>query len=772
LIKDEAATAKKDIKEREAQFHTLLEKICASFCVGIAALIGFLFVPILPAAVAVLLAITLGALTYKVPVLAIMVMFFGLILGYTYQLELPVLIVITLSITFIIISVSAKSPEYIIGVSCGVITAMLMITKFYFLALPLMVAIPLFRGRGRYLGSTGAIIIFLLMFVPFLVYGYQAQQPVTLFNSINFTTKPPLQLVDLNSIFTVLNKAIPDSTQQVTQFLDKLNIYFPIPLHSSPLGNRLLLFLLGGLLAASTAVAFGIIMLCRWLVRREVGEKILPWVSPTAAIIVAEAVFFVTFNSMTKPFSYQINQNTAFIAGSIGAAIILGVVGSLIEYWLSRRDLFVALSQTYLDLLPSVKTRLETVSEQTKITKSNCHTIDVITEDAFLRGVEQELLLASPETRHMGIDNLREKVSLFEDKEIKLDQTSIDIAGKLRRYYEDSRQRYRECVNSLSRFGYSFGETMNASNSVPLHSLDISTLIMEQRKLNSLYQTTATAALKNAEQLQNIIHTEIDGEWKSLGIEIGRNYFNQHNYNETLETLLPEFSRMDQSVSEATERLNEKFVSELIDLRNILTDSFIPTLEQIGDNTSKNMYAEVVSTLTALAPSSDRKIRLIDLGSWIAETHKLAEIINEIITDISRRLNAMEKDIENRSPIGFNWGKNLQTQEDVEVLVTSYNNGWSNVADRLNKIENAIKLIKAGIPLIIQYAHALEFMINYINIEYLIDEKLEQGRSVVALDIPVKMDYAQQYLRLYAENHHGQVFIEGGTGKLLKQGTV
>lgn len=772
MVKDDATTTKKDIKEREAQFHTILEKIFASFCVCIASLIGFLLVPILPPAVAVLLAITLGALTYKVPVLAIMIMFFGLILGYTYQLELPLVIVITLAITFFIISVTAKSPEYIIGVSCGVIAAMLMITKCYFLALPLLVAIPLFRGRGRYLGSTGAIIIFLLMFVPFLVYDHQAQQAVTLFNSINFTAKPPLQLVDLNSMFTVLGKAIPDSAQQVTQFLDKLNIYFPIPLHSSPLGNRLLLFLLGGLLAASTAVAFGITLLCRWLVRREVGEKILPWVSPTVAIIVAEVVFFVTFYAMAKPFSYQANQNTAFIAGSVGAAVILGSVGSLVEYWLSRRDLFVALSQTYLDLLPSVQTRLNTVSEQTKITKSNCPTIDIIAEDAFLRGVEQELLLASRETGHMGIDILREKVSLFEDKEIRLDQTSVDIAEKLRRYHEDSRQRYRECVNSLLKFGYSFGEPISGSNGVQLHSLDIGDLIMEQRKLNSMYQTTATAAIKNAEQLQSIIHTEIDAQWKSLGIEIGRNYFNQGNYNETLETLLPEFARMDQSVTEVTERLNKKFVSELSDLRNILTDSFISTLEQIGDNASKNQYVEVVSTLAALAPLADRKIRLIDLEAWVAATHKLAEIINETISEISGRLNAMEKDIENRSPVGFNWGKNLQAQEDIEVLVKSYNSGWSNVADRLNKIEIAIKLIKAGIPLIIQYAHALEFMINYINIEYLIDEKLEQVHSVVALDIPVKIDYAQQYLRLYAENHHGGVFIEGGTGKLLKQGTA
>jgi hypothetical protein len=49
------------------------------------------------------------------------------------------------------------------------------------------------------------------------------------------------------------------------------------------------------------------------------------------------------------------------------------------------------------------------------------------------------------------------------------------------------------------------------------------------------------------------------------------------------------------------------------------------------------------------------------------------------------------------------------------------------------------------------------------------DERLLQHGEIKETDIPVKLNYAQQYLRLYSENHPERVYIEAGTGKIKKR---
>jgi hypothetical protein len=70
-----------------------------------------------------------------------------------------------------------------------------------------------------------------------------------------------------------------------------------------------------------------------------------------------------------------------------------------------------------------------------------------------------------------------------------------------------------------------------------------------------------------------------------------------------------------------------------------------------------------------------------------------------------------------------------------------------------------------------RYARILEFFINYVNIEYLIEQKLQLQGQMLGVELPVKQSYAQQYLRLFAEHHREEVAIEEDTGRLLSLGS-
>jgi hypothetical protein len=759
-----------DLKNREVHLRSVLARIGSSLCVCLAALLLFILVPILPVSISILAAVALGFLSYRAPVLAIMLMFFGTMLGYIYQFGLPVSVIVGLSVFFFIVSLRTTEPGSILGVAGGSIAAMLMTTSYYYLAIPIMVAVPLFRGRGRYIGSAEAILVFLVLCLPLLInfdLNHGNQPFPLLFGSALFNQKVPLAFVDIDFIFSKIGDAIISSTPAIRSYMNILNSYFPSFQTGAPFG-RLLIVLLGGFLTAGTLAAFGISFLFRWLESREIGNKLINWISPPLAILGAEIIFLIPFSIMAAPSEYQNILLSDIILAFLASALLLGGAIALIEYWLRRRDLMVSLREIYLDLLPLMQEKVETLTEQVRKTRAVCSTIDLIAEDFAIRKAQQDLALATAESGHMSIEVLREKVDLFQGDQKQLAQAANEIILKIRRYYDDSSAKYTEYLSAFSVSGYSIGATLDALSGMSLNSLEHAKLVEEQEKVNALYQGASEKVVEIAEQMQQIIHVEFDPTLKSSGIEIGRNYFSQKNYSETLETLLAEFTSMDRIVAGSTGELEKKYTTSLNELRRILRESVIPAIDHLGDSAGVAHYSSLVSAADNLAVSPANKVRLIDLPQWLDKTMWLANMVTTITKELSVRLIGLEQTIEAKSPLGYNWGKNSFVQGECDSLLSGSNPALA--SDRLTRIEKALKIMEASAPLITQYARIREFMINYINIEFLMDQQLELQDAISDTDLPVKLNYAQQYLRLYAENHHGQVFIETGTGRLLKAG--
>jgi hypothetical protein len=74
-------------------------------------------------------------------------------------------------------------------------------------------------------------------------------------------------------------------------------------------------------------------------------------------------------------------------------------------------------------------------------------------------------------------------------------------------------------------------------------------------------------------------------------------------------------------------------------------------------------------------------------------------------------------------------------------------------------MEQQVKTIK-------QYRLISEFLINYPNIEFIVQEKLKSEPTVDSSDLPVKYKYAHEYLKMYAVMNHTAVTFDAKTGVL------
>jgi len=169
-----------------------------------------------------------------------MIMLAVAMFGFIYQLGLPVSFIIVISVILFFTSLFGLQSGSILGIATGVIAASLMVTPVYFLGILLLVAVPLFRARGRSVGSTAAVIVFVLLYVPLLVYKQNGSGSPFLFTKAILAVKPPLTFVNFNSIISQLSAAIPSASQAVTQYMDKLSYYLPVfNKPGDPLGNLL-----------------------------------------------------------------------------------------------------------------------------------------------------------------------------------------------------------------------------------------------------------------------------------------------------------------------------------------------------------------------------------------------------------------------------------------------------------------------------------------------------------------------------------------------------
>ena len=334
------ATHTINFKQKEQEFRIMLAKILGALCVSIAALVILLVVPVFPSSVSILLSIALGALAYKVPKLSVMLVFLGIVLGYAYQLALPIPVIIIMSLVLFFVSFGAEAGS-LLGMSCGILAAILMITPLFFMAIPLLIAVTLFRSRGKSTGSTGAIIVFLMLYIPLYVHAQTDLIPTAFMGHVQFTSKSPVNVVDLSTIFSRIGESSVQPTAIMNQYLDKLSIYFPT-LQPPDLLGRLLGLIIGVFIGVSTATAFGVMALSRWAEKRAKDTYQLGlWLSPSLAVSGGVLVFLILFSSMAAPFQYTSGLGLWPIVGMITMCFVLGGIGSSIEYWLRRRDLML-----------------------------------------------------------------------------------------------------------------------------------------------------------------------------------------------------------------------------------------------------------------------------------------------------------------------------------------------------------------------------------------------------------------------------------------------
>jgi hypothetical protein len=763
------AVQRDSFREREAGLRQTILRSVAALSVTVASLLLFMVMPLLPRELMVFVAIGLGALAFKFPTPALALMILLAMPGYAYQLSnalpgavgVPLSMVAAMSVLLLVIAVIAGELGAALGIAVGAIAAVLMITPLAPLALPLIVATILIRTKHARVGALLTILTFVILYYPVLALGGVGgpEVPVPVLQRVSFHASPPVPVLSLDEISTRLSRIANSSARQAVPYLRSLAEYWPL----SPEKRLLPAGIIFTMLASAAMVATAsVLFLFRWLRKREIGGTRLSYLAPVAGMLGGMIAFLAISRLLARPLDYaSVMRPVLIVIGGVAA----GGGGAIVEIWLAGRDITLDFRERLAERATAVRAGDDLLKNRTEETKALCRPMDTSGEDALRQMCEQELAFTEQAVADMSSADLQQKAAVFDELQGKLRAAAQESNARLYKYYDEDWQRYNHCLTLAAGYGFAIGEMLQGPDFTTLTAMDYREVLQLQTELNERYQNSARALAEGVDNLAGRIRTEVDPDFKRAGLDIARDYLTQGRYSEGLQEYLQELSEIQYALGNTVSGLDKEIRVVLDSLKVIVTDVLTPTAANQGDEVSVYYYGEMLGEIGKLCDPPGDNSRLPDVMRTVSVAGGLGDLMVNLSLRLGERIAALEASVQDKTPRGYHWNMRPESLTRLTEL--------SQASGRPVRIHDRISILKTGPSIVDAAAHALrdysvahELLINYANVEYLVDEKLDNGAAVNVSDLPVSRKYAAEYLELYRLKHPGQFHIDRDLGRL------
>ncbi|MFO8101177.1 MAG: hypothetical protein R6U37_03275 [Dehalococcoidia bacterium] len=730
----------------------------------IACLLLFLTIPYFPYALSVIFSIVIAGFAFKMRTAAVVLMFALAMPGYIYQGEFPWLVLgIAGGTLFIVSATCIGAPGTALGVASGAVAAMLMFTPAYFLSIPLVIGVALFRTRGIKVGVTEAILVFLAFYLPFIVPADRVIDPTSgmapLFGQVDFASKSPVPVVELSEMFDQLKDSISGHDNI---FFDNIGIYWPIEGSGRLLGFILLFSLIG-----SIFVAFFALSMIEWFRQRIEEYKYFNWMAPTIALLAANLAFLLPIMLLKTSFIYEVDLGPLTIFGFLVATVAIGNGGSAIDYWLTRHERLLDLRSRLDRIMAELEETKAETKKQINDVKSVCPTIDLFAEESVLVQCEQEMAFISANIEIMDTETMNEKLGLLSRLNESIFDARHQISGKLLVYIDDTRHSYRDLMSQALQYGFVFDKGVIGHFSKQ-HFPDEEAALEEQSKLNDKFEEVSHILITSGTDIGQIVKEEVDSEFVNISMDVAQNLFMAGSYPEAIEAALSSMATAERLVNGATSDLASELDATIKRLQEMIRNSLVPAIEATNDpNLASSLNAEFVKLEKLRFPAQPGR-KLVDRLQVVKATRELFQWTNNVIEQLFRKINALEEEVDSMVPSGYSWGKSDFVPPDTRELaeIRNIKPGRTTLDDSMEAIKIAIQVIEEEATIIKHHMEVREFVINYPNIEYLLDEKMKIQGTVNLDELPVRENYAMRYLQLYAMKHYRRVTFDSKSGVL------
>ncbi len=767
-------TGDNPIIAREIRARRTALKVITALSVFAASLLFFLAVPLFPRELMVIAAICLGILAYRAPTPALVVMLVLVIPGYVYQLGsalpagvgLPIPMMAIMFVLLLLLAVYAGEHHEPLSFAAGAVAFILMLTPVAFLALPVILGIILLGAGGLRARTVCTLLTFALFYYPVLaINGGNSTGAVPILEPVTFQALPPVPVLSLPEITTRLGQIMETAgTENTLPYLSIMAEYWPLSFEQRLFPVGILFCLLAG---AAITVGARTLHLFRWLEKREVGRAYLPYAAPAASLFAGVLAFILLTIVLARPLDYS---SPASISAILVGTTLIGGSASIVEVFKRERDRIVKMRARLADQAGIMQTQTDIFVERTQKTKAQCYRMDTSAEEALGEICKQELAFTRLAVRDMSPVDLEKKMALFQELQNKLNTAVEETRDKLCRYYDEDWQRYNDHVMMSQKYGFSLGETLRGPAFSQLTSMEYEEVLKLQMSLNESYRAAALSLAEGIEKLEGILRSQVDPEFKNIGINIARDYLAQERYAAALQEFLLELGNIEHFLMGTMAGLDKAVRLILDGLKEIVDNILLPTAVNLGDTNGVSYYKELSGQLAGMYDAPSENQGLPEMMRTVARVSEIGEITTRLSSRLGDRIMELEKSIRSKTPYGHSWGIDPTIQDRMAEISRAFREspGPASIHVRLAVLKSRPFVLESAAQVVRDYSIIHELLINYANIEPMIEVKLNENNMVNIYDLPLNRKYSQKYLELYSLKHHGAVQIEGDTGSLVR----
>lgn len=745
------------IKSSEDTFRNLLAKVATAVAFLISSLIVFYLLPFYPTPVALFLAIVVTVIAFRWPAVALLIMLLLAAPAYSYQLggvlwALGALVAIAFALPFCV----SNLPGAALGSAVGAAAGVLMLTPYFLFSLPLLAISVMFRLNGSAVGGAWGIFMFFTVYLPFLFLVQPAASQgdtVPLFLSVDYARPEPLSQISLDSLKTAFQGGLNDG------------------IGGFPGSSFYFIERWGGIaLILSMLVAFvGIPTLINPSGRIKEARIVLRGLALLFLVLAIEIVFLLPLQLLGKPLGYHTGfdswNNVAMLTGLM---LAVGGAGFGIETWLCRRNLKVKLGSDLTMLSEGLRDLLENTKKLLYQVASVCHDKDLVDEKSTIAQCEEKVALTLESVRALGLPKLELSWNEFSNMRPQLSNLQLQLENKLLGHLDDSRRTYKNMVKGATSLGIAINQDPLEETAASTDELEFNDAIEEQQILNSAFKELAARLVAAGDMLADTVKEEFDPEFSLTTIDISHGFLDQGRYEDAARTILEDLQIIDGRIEASIVELAGKVTAMANNFRDVITSRMAPVFESIGDSDSVGKCNVVADELEAVAKSVHKSGALADLIGIVDQSRRLAELATKTVDELKYKIKILEADNDLRCPHKYNWGKNSHTDSDVQQLLNSVITATSRLTlgSRFSVIEKALQAVEQQVRIIKQYSQVNELLINYPNVQYILDERIKTNETVDISELPVKSKYAVEYMKMYAAENSEDISFDPRSGIL------
>jgi len=597
------------------------------------------------------------------------------------------------------------------------------------------------------------------------IYETMSKYDVPFFSHISYIPKPSLSSLDINEISDTLFTNFQNNQlfhSYLFLILDKLAlVFFPI------------------IIGISFSTVKVVDRLWPWLLDRGANIGSLIKYSYIPTMIITSSLFLIIIQVLGGSFGYYtalnpIDIDTAnefrgttipllllFSSGSIG----LIVTGTSLR--LSRRMKMAHLRSQLIHNSQKLSTDIQHLSTLINKIDNSCKGIDLSKEKTSVHTFGEDIRISLGNVDTMDYSSLKDVTTTIESLKKSELETQHSIFERVREFNHERSYNLNILISKLKSLGIESGIEFGLSSTIEMSETSLEETLQKQEQLNASYLSLATKTSQITEHLINSIQKDFDQNVQLTSVNIAKTLIEQQEGEKSIESLCNTLENLNNRYYKILIKTIDRLIKLMERSQKMYESHLLPLNEQIGRDPFETKTGEITTKLLTYSKELDGQNKIIFLPEVMNKIEFIENGTKSVLSELLNLIKEFENLNDSRVPDSFDWGKDTQLAGTLDNSIRFINTQDSNeLGNRLSNIDYAIKTIEGATSTLKKYVIMNEFITNYSNIEFWIDQTLKRNGSLTVKELPIRAKYATQYIKLYSKKSNKNLKIDGKFTKI------